>query len=231
MADLVVVVPSRGRPEQAHSLLVAFKTTCTAATELVFAVDDNDPTVDDYPGGACVFTSPSRNMGEALHNAVAYFTDDRVIGGPPFAVGFMGDDHLPRTRGWDAAYLDALRELGTGIVYGNDLAQGAGLATQCAMTSNIIRELGYMAPRALVHMYFDNFWMSLGNEAACLRYLPDVIVEHRHPVAGKAAWDEGYARVNSPEMLARDESAFLDYLGSGFRADVEKVLALRGAHV
>jgi len=231
MADLVVVVPSRGRPEQAHSLLVAFKATCTADTQLVFAVDDNDPTADDYPGAACVFTSPSRNMGEALHNAVAYFTDDRVIGGPPFAVGFMGDDHLPRTRGWDAAYLDALREMGIGIVFGNDLAQGAGLATQCAMTSNIIRTLGYMAPRSLVHLWFDNFWMSLGVAANCIRYLPDVVIEHRHPTVGKAAWDENYARVNSPQMHAHDEAAFAAYCRDQLSVDVAKVMALRIAEL
>jgi len=232
MPELVVVVPSRGRPEQAHSLLVAFKATCTANTELVFALDDNDPTADDYPGAACVFTSPSRNMVEALNNAVAYFTDDRVIGGRPFAVGFMGDDHRPRSRAWDQAYLDALRELGAGIVYGNDLLQGERLATQCAMTSDIVRALGYMAPPTLTHLWVDNYWMFIGSGADCLRYLPEVIVEHMHPLAGKANWDADYARVNDPAMYARDEAAFRAYAGSGeLSEDIAKVRALRAAHV
>jgi len=229
MPDLVVVVPSRERPGQAHALAAAFEATCTADTHVVFAVDDNDPTRAEYPAWTGLYRTqvfPSRNMGEALRCAV-----DVVIAGDAFAAGFMGDDHMPRTVGWDQAYLDALHELGTGIVYGDDLLQGRALPTQCAMTSDIIRGLGYMAPTSLVHMYFDNFWASLGRKAGCIRYLPDVVVEHRHPVAGKAAVDAGYERVNSQAMLSRDEAAFLAYLESDFDADVAKVRALRGAHV
>lgn len=226
MTDLVAIVPSRERPEAARTLAAAFAATCTAGTQLVFAVDDNDPTLSDYPLGL-VEIFPSRNMGEALHQATML-----PIARDAFAVAFMGDDHLPRTVGWDQAYLDALRELGTGLVYGNDLLQGRGLPTQVAMTSDIIRTLGYMAPPSLVHLYFDNFWLSLGNTVGCIRYLPDVIVEHRHPAAGKAALDAGYERVNSATMQTRDEAAFNFYIDTGgFAADVEKVKALRAAHV
>jgi hypothetical protein len=116
-------------------------------------------------------------------------------------------------------------------VYGNDLLQGRALPTQVAMTSDIIRTLGYMAPTTLVHLFFDNFWLSLGSEAGCIRYLPNVIVEHRHPAAGKAALDAGYERVNSVAMQERDEAAWLDYLGEGFVGDVAKVRALRRARV
>jgi hypothetical protein len=109
---------------------------------------------------------------------------------------------------WDLAYLDALREMGTGIVYGNDLLQGKRLPTQVAMTADIIRALGYMVPPELFHMYADDWWKVLGHNAGCLRYLPDVIVEHMHPVAGKAEWDEGHKRVNAQEVYDRDYAAY-----------------------
>jgi hypothetical protein len=224
MTDLVIVVPSRGRPGRARELAAAVGASCTASTRLVFALDDNDVTAVEYQGWK-VFLS-SRTMVEALNMAAVDAATDT------FAVAFLGDDHLPRTVGWDEAYLDALHGLGSGLVYGNDLLQGRGLPTQVAMTSDIIRALGYMAPPALTHLYVDNFWASLGNEAGCIRYLPDVIVEHRHPVAGKAALDEGYERVNSTAMQSRDEAAWLDYIATGgFARDVEKVRALRGARV
>lgn len=228
MPDLVVIVPSRGRPDTARELADAFEETCTAGTELMFALDDDDPTRDEYGIEAGWVSSPSTSMVQALNYAARYVTDVR----PPFAVGFMGDDHRPRSAGWDRAYLDALRELGTGIVHGNDLLQGERLATQCAMTSDIVRALGYMAPPALAHLYVDNFWMLLGSGAGCLRYLPEVVVEHMHPLAGKAQWDAGYVRVNDPGMYARDEAAFRAYAGSGaLSEDIAKVRALRGAHV
>jgi hypothetical protein len=225
MADLVVVVPSRGRPARARALAAAFEATCTADTQLMFAVDDDDPTRAEYPISRVRFSSTS--MVEALNRATAW-ADDAL---QPFAIGFMGDDHMPRTKGWDAAYLDALRELGTGIVYGDDLLQSERLPTQCAMTADIVRALGFMAPPTLAHLYVDDFFLTLGREAGCIRYLPEVVVEHVHPLAGKAEWDPGYLRVNAGAMYARDEAAWLAYAASNLAGDVAKVRALRGAHV
>ena len=165
-------------------------------------------------------------MVKALNFSAMYrATDDN----PPFAIGFCGDDHRPRTVGWDQAYLDALREMGTGIVYGNDLLQGEALPTQVAMTSDIIRALGYMAPPDLVHMYADNWWRELGRRAGCLRYLPDVIVEHMHPVAGKADWDEGHKRVNAPEMYDRDATTFAHLQMRELPGAAVRVRMLRGS--
>jgi len=229
MADLVVVVPSRGRPEAATALAQHFKNTCTADTRLVFAVDDDDPSVYGplIAGDKVrVYAGDNSTMVEALNSAA---TGRAVELDSPFAIGFMGDDHCPRTVGWDSAYIEALRELGTGIVYGNDLLQGSRLPTQCAMTSDIVRALGYMCPPVLRHLFVDNYWRDLGKAAECLRYLPDVTVEHRHPLAGKAQWDEGYQRVNAPEVATHDELAYQAFMADGLAADVAKVRALRGA--
>ncbi|GAB1642537.1 hypothetical protein [Krasilnikovia sp. MM14-A1259] len=232
MADLVVIVPSRGRPEAAAALAATFADFCTADTLLTFAVDEDDPAVPAYSDltrswpqvRVGVADAPS-TMVKTLNSAA---TLDARLDEPPFAIGFMGDDHRPRTRGWDATYLEALHELGTGIVYGNDLLQGHRLPTQCAMTSDIIRALGFMSPPELRHMYVDNFWRDLGKAAGCLRYLPDVIVEHRHPVAGKAQMDEGYLRVNAPAVYEADERAYAEYGRTRLAGHVAKVQALRG---
>lgn len=233
MADLVVIVPSRGRPAAAVELADAFQATCQANTELVFAVDDDDPTRDGYVAAqmahrwasVAVLRDPT-NMVGALNRAAALFANR---GTSAFAIGFMGDDHRPRTVGWDKEYLDALREVGTGIVYGDDLYQGDKLPTQCAMTADIVRELGYMCPPTLRHMYVDNFWMDLGSQADCLYYLPDVVIEHMHPVAGKAEWDEGHKRVNAREVYDADALAYDQYGRERFADDLDKVRALVGA--
>jgi hypothetical protein len=223
MAELTVIVPSRGRPAAAAELTGAFAKTCTADTELVLAVDDDDPFAEDYgavpglmygegwPGNVrvsvCRVEAPS-SMVKALNaTARALLT---MFKPDPVALGFMGDDHRPRTLGWDRAYLDALAAV-PGLVYGNDLLQGPDLPTQVAMTADLVRTLGHMAPPTLTHMYVDNYWKRLGADSGMITYLPDIIVEHRHPAAGKAAWDDGYMRVNSKEMFARDEAAIEKY--------------------
>lgn len=228
VADLTVIVPSRGRPEAAAELVRAFADTCTAVTHLMVAVDADDPELDGYRQAGLalhVTPNPERSMVACLNRATA-----DVLAYEPFAVGFMGDDHRPRTVGWDAAYLEALHELGTGLVWGDDLLQGDRIPTQVAMTSDIVGALGWMAPPPLTHLYVDNFWKDLGTQAGCLRYLPDVVVEHMHPVAGKADWDEGHQRVNAPEMYGKDAAAYQRFVDAGhFAAAVTAVRALRGA--
>jgi hypothetical protein len=235
MADLIVLVPSRGRPESVTPLAEAFNATCTADTALSFIVDDDDPALPDYrrnietvqaAGGIVGYgTGASKNMVQALNGGARLLV---TAPKPPYAVGFIGDDHCPRTKGWDGRYLEALRELGTGIVYGDDLYQGERLPTQCAMTADIIQALGYMSPPSLVHMYVDDAWLHLGRAAGCIRYLPDVVVEHVHPIAGKGEWDDGYRRVNDPAVYGRDRAAFARWQATELPEAVRKIRALRG---
>lgn len=227
MTDLVVIVPSRGRPHAAIELAEAFSDTGSTA-RLVFAVDDDDPTRSQYLqaldgyGTTTVHYGPApSNMVKALNAAAALHANET------FALGFMGDDHRPRTPEWDRLYVEALRELATGIVYGNDLLQGERIPTQVAMTADIVRAVGHMAPPPLTHLFVDNYWRDLGEAAGCLRYLPDVVVEHMHPIAGKADWDEGHVRVNQQAMYQRDGSVYRSYAGSHLAADVAEVRALR----
>jgi hypothetical protein len=231
MSDLDVIVPSRGRPAAIRELIHQFQETCTADTEMFVAVDMDDPELERYAEVVLpaertfLVQQPSGTMVTALNVGAC------AAANAGSAVGFMGDDHRPRTLGWDRAYVDALRDLGTGIVYGDDLLQGRRLPTQCAMTADIVRELGYMSPPELTHMYVDNFWLALGEQAQCIRYLPQVVVEHLHPVNGKAQWDEGYKRVNDPSVFHKDATVFHEYCRTTLAGDVAKVRALRAAHV
>jgi hypothetical protein len=227
MTDLVVIVPSRGRPEAAAHLATTFAET-GATARLVFAVDEDDPTATSYAAALGPYPATTIHYGPAPSTMVkALNTVAGLYANEAYAIGFMGDDHRPRTPGWDRLYIDALRELGTGIVYGDDLLQGERIPTQVAMTADIIRAVGYMAPPVLTHLYVDNYWHDLGQAAGCLRYLPEVVVEHLHPVAGKAPWDEGYKRVNNSTMYQRDSDAYADYVGSHLVDDVANVRALR----
>lgn len=222
MADLVVIVPSRGRPHAVAEMAKAFALTCTADTDLVFAVDEDDKELGEYSGeirrvvygtahfdgrhgGLCVCPAPS-TMVQALNAAALYVMEHGV----PQALAFLGDDHRPRTKGWDTAYLEALAAK-PGLVYGNDLVQGASLPTQVAMSAELVRSLGHMAPPTLTHLYVDNYWLALGRAADCITYLPNVVVEHLHPSAGTAPVDDGYVRVNSMAMFSRDETAMTKY--------------------
>lgn len=227
MPDLVVIVPSRGRPQAAADLARRCAATCTADTVLLVVVDADDPDLPSYqaPAGTQVFfawaPAASGHVGAINFGAARALEEFQ-----PFAVAKLDDDHRPRTKGWDTKLLAALHELGTGIAYGNDLLQGQRLPTAPAMTADIVQALGYMGPPELGHLYVDDFWRDLGVEAGCLRYLPGVVIEHLHPLAGKAAVDEGYLRANDPAQFRRDGVAYETYKAGRFAGDVAKVKAL-----
>lgn len=215
---LTVLVPTRGRPNNLAELWTAFTETCTGDTRLFACVDDDDPELPEYKriheaayeaGTAdrdhprfLLLIGPRLRLGGTLNMVAPYQA------GWADYLGFMGDDHRPRTVGWDVAYMDALAALGTGLVYGNDLIQGETLPTQVAMTSDIVLATGHMVPPGMVHLFLDNAWLALGRALDAITYLPDVVVEHCHPIAGKAAWDPGYAECNTDSLMDADRAVF-----------------------
>jgi hypothetical protein len=223
---LAMIVPSRGRPAAVKDMADAFlETRQLNTTRLVWAVDRSDPKLRQYKTAVTRTRDPlisllvvaGGTMVAALNEAAAELTADQQVE----AVGFLGDDHRPRTRGWDAAFLTALREPGVGMVYGDDLFSSDFVPTHIAMRSSIIYALGWMVHPDLRHMYVDTLWRDLGNTAGVLRYLKDedpartVVVEHMHYQNGKAAEDAGYKRVNAPEVYSADEQVFGRLTSSG----------------
>lgn len=255
MPDLLVIIPTRGRPHTVAEVVDAFRDTCRADTGLMFVIDDDDPAAERYQkavneqdlqgsgvdtavfsgrriplprriAGIILGTQPAPGtMVSALNYGAQYAAQGDNA---PAAVAFMGDDHRPRTVGWDRAYLNALHGL-PGIVYGNDLVQGASLPTQFAVTTDVVRALGFMSPPVLTHLYLDNYWLTIGQASGCITYLPDVVVEHLHPVAGTAEWDEGYRRVNAPAMYSADRHAYEQYMAAHRDRDVLAVRSVRVA--
>ena len=212
---MCVVVPSRGRPENAERLAQAFKDTNTEA-DLYVIIDNDDPKWNEYAKSENYKKLPADNKtggcAKSLNTGAVYLLDITKFPLYDYFV-FMGDDHIPRTQGWDKAFIQALGQ-NTGIVYGDDLLQGANLPTAFGMSRDLVNELRGMTFPGCVHLFFDNFVKQLGLDLEYLKYLPDVIIEHLHPVAGKAEMDEGYARVNQPKWYENDLLILQKYLAS-----------------
>ena len=210
MRNLAILTPSRNRPQNIVDMIESLEKTQTKS-DFIVIVDDDDVMLDRYLAtGADVFMVERRGKGMAKPlNFVANHLKDKYR---HFA--FIGDDHRPRSEHWDLEFINNLDEFETGIVYGDDLFQGKNLATQVGMSGDIVRALNGMTPPGLIHLYLDNFWMKLGNDLGALRFLPNVVIEHLHPVAGKAQWDEGYKAVNAEEVYSADAQAFKEYIES-----------------
>lgn len=240
MTYLQVNIPTRGRPHTVKQIVEAFDATRTdnAEARLTFIVDHDDPLFGDYRQelyeAAQLWPMVMATMFEAepwdvVHGVgmVGALNQASMVqlnrSWLPYAIMFMGDDHRPRTAAFVNRYLDALADLP--IVYGNDLFQGENLPTQFAMRADVVKALGFVFPPVLFHLYADNYILELGREIG-VNYLPDVVVEHMHPAAGKAPMDDNYARVNAQDVDAHDKAEFGSYMSDGrFAADIERVKA------
>jgi hypothetical protein len=208
----LALLPTRSRPEAAKELADNFAETALI-TKLIFAVDEDDPTLDKYKellGEEMVAVTPSagvRGLVYPLNYWVRQYKNDYDY----FA--FMGDDHRPRTKGWDIVFAKVI-DMGADIIYGDDLFQGKNLATAGMISARIVRAFNGMAPDCLQHLYVDNFWMQIGYELNTLYYCPEVIIEHLHYINGKAVKDELYTVINSEERYTVDGERFRDYINS-----------------
>lgn len=219
---IVYLVPSRGRPHNIAELLTAWSATSAGAADLVIAVDDDDPTIEQYrelelPAFASLHVGPRLRLGGTL-NALAPGLAGRYI-----AVGFMGDDHRPRSQGWDAQLEEDLAP--AAVIYGNDLVQSSALPTAVLLESTIVRTLGYFVPRGMLHLWLDNYWRVLGERLGTLRYDPRIVIEHVHPITGRAAWDDSYRENNSDATWTADEARFRQYVELELEVAVAEVRA------
>lgn len=229
--DLLVIIPTRGRPHAVPEIMQAWDDT-GATADVLFAVDKDDPELAGYKAQAKAFADDGRVrfVYWARKRLCGTLNQAAVKNAPSYRyLAFMGDDHRPRPadRPWDERFRECLSGGGPGIVYGNDLLQGEKMATAVAMTSDIVTTLGVMAPSCLVHLCLDLVWIEWGKGMQRITYLDDVVIEHLHPAAGKAEFDSVYADCNSSERNESDSAAYYDYRDNGgLDADLEKLRAL-----
>lgn len=237
-ARLVVALPSKARPESVPRMAEAFRYTHAfdQGAHVVWAIDPRDRMRDLY------LTAILEHFGE--HATILDAESDGMVGptnhigrwlieqygegsARPFAVMSMGDDHVPRSDGWADSILLSLAFMGTGWVYPNDGHRGEKLATAWAQTFDTVRALNRIVPCLTTHLFSDNSIMELARAADCLRYLPQVLIEHMHPLAGKAGRDDSYRRTSSKEMWFHDQARFNRWRSSDrFKRQVEIIRGL-----
>lgn len=219
---IALLIPTRNRPESIRIILSEYNTWGGGVTDFIIGVDDDDSYLEEYRTivqefDARIFVGPRKRLGPTLNDMAVKYSPDY------FALGFIGDDMRPRTKNWDVTVLNALHNLKTGFVHGNDGIWGIELATQVFITSDIVDRLGYMVPIGMIHMYLDNFWSDFAREIDRFTYLPEISIEHLHPAWGKGAHDALYAETNNDERMNADRVLYEEYKEQRQAEDLRKV--------
>lgn len=226
MNDLLVAVPSRGRPASIGRLADAMLNTCQGDTTLLVGLDEDDPQLDTYKMLDLRPMMVPYEVRSGMRQVVAWINELTVpLVGEYKYIGHFGDDNVPSTPGWDVRIMEALES--APFAFANDLypRTPGSLCCHVFCRSEVITKLGYFGPPLIRHMYVDVAWMAWGT-ACGITYLDDVIIEHLHYSVGKSPVDESYA-ASTALITGGDLAAWHSYsrnLGTGgLNDDIEKL--------
>lgn len=210
-----IVIPTYGRADRLARVAVnAIEATPNIGRLLFVVEDDDDATIDALNALPDLRIQVIRNEGPrtyagAVNTAAKYVTGNWL---------FTGADDLSFKPGWDEAALTLAMRTGAKVVGTNDMWNQAVLAghhsTHSLVAMDYITGKGATAdavPGKVLHDYHHNFVdpelvqvaMSRGVYAHC----HTAVVEHLHPLAGKAPTDDTYDR--GSENWDADEALFV----------------------
>lgn len=205
-----LIVPTRHRPEPLRRFLHSVATTTSRRdeVEVILVLDADDPVsaAVRHPWLTIrpVIGPPGRTMGSL--NTAGYEASKGQY------VMLLNDDVVIRTRGWDAAALDAFRQFPDpfALVHVNDTLIRDYLCTFPLVSREFCELAGGICPTSYRRYRIDdhiedvfNLLNVLGEKRSV--YLPDVVFEHmnavEHPQAGRVY-------MSDPEILAVDAAYF-----------------------
>lgn len=173
--SLLVLIPTRSRPEQCARLIESFdKTTDNADLLFLTDVDDDSYKDMDWKGHACMMSDPRPTVVQKLNNAAMQFIDDydRMV--------WYADDNEFVTPHWDTLMQKTLDEMGgTGWVYSYDHRR-TDIPETWMVSSDITRELGWFANPLLSLYYIADSIGVLGRRSSLLRFCREAEVPHHH---------------------------------------------------
>jgi hypothetical protein len=212
--DLLVITPSRNRPQSIARLLDAIHSTSKMKTHLHVGVDDDDPQLESYRevmkagrDGDMLFIGKRKGLcGWTNEIAVPAAENYKYLAS-------FGDDHIPRTPGWDKALIRAIERMGgTGFSYPWDYTR-EDIPEAAVMSSDIVRELGWMSMPDLEHWYQDTVWADLGRGAGCIKHLRAISVEHD--------WKSDQTAKESSKALIADRDAYYSWRKTRMADDIK----------
>jgi hypothetical protein len=164
--------------------------------EVLVYADDDDPS--DYEAKGCFRTvrGPRITLSDCW-NRLADVAQGDILG--------MGADDIRfRTPAWDLRIRDMFDVFPDRIcfVHGRDGIHDEKLGTHGFISRRWFETLGYFTWPAFPADYADTWLHELAGRIGRRVYVPDLLIEHLHPIAGKAEWDQTHF-----ERLARGRAS------------------------
>ena len=202
MTDISIVVPTKDRPKNIKRLVQSImdQSNRPQSIQIIFRIDEGDTKSKSaiknmkrsFPGEVLIQEKPHvKVLSDLWEDCYSLVKGPRVM--------MCADDVIFRTKGWDDIIIRRMRKPKKIVhfVWCNDRNQGAKMPTLPFMSEAWIKTVGYFVPRGYYCDYCDIHLQGIAERLKEMghdvtRYLKNVIIEHMHPTANKADWDNTY---------------------------------------
>lgn len=218
--NILIKLPSRGRPEKLRTTFAKYVEYAEDPSKITFMVniDDNDFT----------FTDTSSKILKRMHNQTI------IIVGPPCGkIGAVNrdmdkagdydilllasDDMIPVQKGYDRIIRDNMLKYYAdtdGVLFFNDGHHGNKLNTLCILGKKYYDRFGYIYHPSYKTEFCDNEFMDVANHLGRQTYINQVIIEHQHPLWTGIPKDSTY--IQNDAHISEDKQNYLQRRDKGF---------------
>lgn len=213
------VLPTYGRPDRCQQTLDSVIESGVSTSGVVIVDGDSDPRYDTLrlPMGWHLHKLSERvGVCAVLNYAFGRWHEEDWY-------GFLSDDSIVRTTGWDGVLVAAAKRDGFANSADN-FNSGPRMHGAVAYGGDLLRVLGWWAPPGLTHSFCDDAWERLGRKLGNWTFHNNVLVEHAHFANDKAPEDATYKLAYS--SFQEDRAAFNTWLAKDFDKAVERANAV-----
>lgn len=218
------LLPTHNRPEQCRRFLAAAVATKVSTPGLVVVNGGPQPAgYEDLPlpeGWQVLYLPEDMALGPKLNWLLKQYPSLDWY-------GFVSDDNIPVTEGWDQNLLRILRDTPAKIVSCNDGWQAPHRMHGAVLwAGDLIREVGWISLPGTNHMYLDDVWEFVGQQLGYWHVDMETVVEHHHYLNNKAPMDPVYQR--NQTYFAEDAKVYQQFIETGMGPLLERLSAKFG---
>jgi hypothetical protein len=177
----MLIMPSRGRPH----LIARFFSVAPPQAQGILALDDDD--ADNYNGISLpqnwgVRVAPRSYFTARVNSLFSEFPNEPTY-------GFVMDDTVPLTEGWDVSLAEKAGPWG--LAWPDDCLPGKR-PSALAMGGELVRALGWISCPSIKHFYTDSVWELMAPGIGAAGRCEEIKVAHLHFSSGAAPYDKTY---------------------------------------
>jgi hypothetical protein len=189
---MIIIHPSRGRPEQALSTMAKWVEASKVATQkenYYLIIDNDDPDKENYQriftGVATIISADNHNVVEAVNQAVDILTNKTDI------VVLVSDDFDPLPE-WDAKIEALITDPSQPIILHTFDGHQRGIITLPIFTCEVVKQTGYIYHPAFRHHFCDDYMTWEAKKNGWYKEAFDLTFNHNHVAWSAAPMDQTY---------------------------------------